>query len=321
MSDAAVPFVSVVVPTHGRAALLKRLLDSLLAQDWPRDRYEIIVVHNHTADGTEEMVAAMAAASPVPIRYFRAAFNRPGPSRQLGAEQARGSVLAFTDDDCRATPGWIAAGAAAVGRGLALVQGQTQPDPDHPRHRLEKTVSVPGPSLFFETCNIFYDAAVFRAVGGFPAEFRNLRSGEDTSLGWEMRAAGHATGFASEALVYHAVFAVSYWAWLREASILMSLPLLAKRYPAFRRHAFLGIFFSPLTASFNAFLLGLLGAGVLSAWCLLACAPYVAIRFTGETRHRGLHVRLARFLFGLPRAAAMWGVLLWHSVKARSILL
>jgi len=257
----------------------------------------------------------------VPIRYFRAAFNRPGPSRQLGAGQARGTVLAFTDDDCRATPGWIAAGAAAVQRGLALVQGQTLPDPEHPRHRLEKTVTVPGPTVFFETCNIFYDAAVFRALGGFPAEFRNLRSGEDTSLGWEIRAAGHPTGFAAEALVYHAVFPVSYWTWLREASILMSLPLVAKRYPGFRRTAFLGVFLSPLTAAFNAFLLGLLGAAFLSAWCGLACLPYVAMRFAGDTRHRHAHVLAARFLLGLPRAAAMWGVLLWNSIKARSILL
>lgn len=59
----------------------------------------------------------------------------------------------------------------------------------------------------------------------------------------------------------------------------------------------------------------------MSAWCLLACMPYVAMRYGGDTRHRGAHILLARFLFGLPRAAAMWGVLLWHSVKARSILL
>jgi glycosyltransferase involved in cell wall biosynthesis len=321
VSDAAVPFVSVVVPTHGRVALLRRLLDSLVAQDWPRDRYEIIVVHNYTPDGTEEMVAEMAAASVVPIRYFRAAFNRPGPSRQLGAGQARGSVLAFTDDDCRATPGWIAAGVAAVQKGFALVQGQTLPDPDHRRHLLEKTVTVTGPSPFFETCNIFYDVTAFRAVGGFPLEFQALRSGEDSSLGWEIRKAGHATGFAPEALAYHAVTRVTYRKWLQEASILTPLPLLAKRYPAIRAHFFMRVFVSRFTAAFDAFVVGVLCAVLLDAFWAVLCLPYMAMRFSDRGRHRAPHILAARFLFGLPRAAAISLVLVVNSIRARRMLI
>jgi glycosyltransferase involved in cell wall biosynthesis len=315
------PFVSVVIPTHGRAALLRNLLGSLLAQDWPRDRYEIIVVHNFTPDGTAEMVAALAADSAVPIRYFRTDFDRPGPSRQYGAEHARGEVLAYTDDDCVATPGWIAAGVAMLRQGYGLVQGRTLPDPRDPRHLLEKTVTVDGPTAFFETCNIFYDAAVFRAVGGFPAEFRNLRSGEDTSLGWAIREAGHATGFAPDALVHHHVFRVTYWKWMREAYIFTSLPLIAKRFPGFRDHLILGVFFSRLTAAFDAFLLGLIGAVAASPWFLLLCLPYTAMRFSDTGRFRGPHVLVARFLFGLPRAAAVAMVLLTASVKARKVLL
>src|SRR5436189_23268 len=92
------PFVSVIVPTHGRAVLLGRLLDSLLTQNWPKNCYEIIVVHNHTDDGTDDLVRNRASSSVVPIQYYRTAFSRPGPSRQFGSERARGSVLAFIDD-------------------------------------------------------------------------------------------------------------------------------------------------------------------------------------------------------------------------------
>lgn len=147
---------------------MSRLLDSLLVQDWPRDRYEIIVVHNFTPDGTEDAVRSRQREGEVQVRYFRTAFGGPGPSRQFGADQARGDVLAFIDDDCVATPAWIGAGVAEIATGFALVQGRTMQHPGQPRRLVEKTVTVEGPTLFFETCNIFYDAAAFRAVGGFP---------------------------------------------------------------------------------------------------------------------------------------------------------
>ncbi len=316
-----VPFVSVIVPTHGRARLAGRLLDSLLAQDWPRDRYEIIVVHNYTDDGTDRAVQDRIDRGLVAIQYHRTNFNGPGPSRQFGADRARGDILAFIDDDCIATPGWIANGVAGISRGYALVQGRTLPNPEQPRRLLEKTVSVTGPTPFFETCNIFYDTAAFRAVGGFPEAFRAQRSGEDTTLGWAVLRAGYRTGFSADALVYHEVFAVSYRAWLRETNITAILPFVARAYPEFRRHLFLGLFVSRLTAAFDAFVLGLGGGILLHPALLLLCAPYLVLRFTDRGRHRMPHILLARLLFALPRQAMTFQYLVVNSIRARSAVL
>lgn len=316
----SLPFVSVIVPTHRRRDLLRRLLDSLLAQDWPKDRYEILVVHNFTDDGTEAMVAEVAAAADVPVLYHRTAFPGPGASRQFGAERARGTILAFIDDDCAATPGWIRAGAAAIGSGLALAQGRTLPRPDQPRRLLEKTVTVTGPTPFFETCNIFYDAAAFRAVGGFPDTFRDFYGGEDTALGWAMRRAGLPTGYAPQALVHHEVFAVSARDWLFQVRILAQWPALARAYPELRRELFLGVFLSPLTAAFDLFALGLAGA-LLHPGLAVLTLPYVALRFLDRGRLRNpLHLA-ARFVFGLPRAALLFWLLARASLRARSVVL
>lgn len=317
----AVPLVSVIVPTHGRAALLARLLDSLAAQDWPADRLEIIVVHNHTVDGTEAVVRARMSASAAPLHYHRTAFSRPGPSRQFGAERARGSVLAFIDDDCIATPGWIAAGVAGLADGLALVQGRTIPHPRQSRRLLEKTVQVEGPTIFFETCNIFYDAAAFRAVGGFPEQFRALRSAEDTSLGWAMREAGFRTGYTAAALVHHEVFAVGVGAWLGAVRVVESIPLVARRYPAIRAQLFAGWFLSPLTAAFNAFALGAIGGSLVHSSLAVACLPYVWLRFTDRGRFSRPHILLVRFVCGLPRASLMAVALIRGSLRARSVVL
>jgi GT2 family glycosyltransferase len=316
----APPFVSVIVPTHRRPVLLERLLRSLIAQDWPRDRFEIIVVHNATPDDTAAMVARIAAVSPVPIAYFATAYSGPGPSRHFGAHQARGDILAFTDDDCEATPGWIAAGAAAIGRGLALVQGRTLPHPGQPRRLLEKTVSVTGPTPYFETCNIFYDAAAFRAVGGFPEDFRERFYGEDTALGWAVRVAGHPTGYAPDALVHHEVFAVSFLDWLLQPRAMRHWPFIVRAYPALRRELFLGYFLSPLTAAFTLFAIGLVGA-VLHPAMLLLALPYLGIRFIDRGRLRNpLHL-VARFVFGLPRAVVLSTTLLVNSIRARTLVL
>ena len=315
------PLVSVIVPTHGRAALLARLLDSLAAQDWPADRIEIIVVHNHTADGTEEMIRARIPASPAALHYHRTSFNRPGPSRQFGAEHAHGTILAFIDDDCIAAPGWLAAGVRALQDGLALVQGRTIPHPGQTRRLLEKTVQVEGPTIFFETCNIFYDAAAFRAVGGFPEAFRALRSAEDTSLGWAMRAAGLPTGYTAAALVHHEVFAVGISEWLRAVNVVEIVPLVARHYPAIRAQLFARYFLSPLTAAFNAFAFGVIGGSLVHSSLAVACLPYVWLRFTDRGRFNRPHVLLARFVCGLPRAALMAAALIRGSWRARSVVL
>jgi glycosyltransferase involved in cell wall biosynthesis len=314
------PFVSVIVPTHGRAALLRQVLDSLVQQDWPKDHYEIIVVHNYSDDGTHEVVQRHSAASVVPIIYFQTDFSRPGPSRQFGSEQARGDVLAFIDDDCTATSGWISAGVSGFAEGFALVQGRTLPRPDQPRRLLEKTISIVSPTPYFETCNIFYSAAVFRSVGGFPEQFRAARSGEDTALGWAIRQAGHASGFSEQALVYHEVFAISYRAWVAETSVLTMLPYLARSYPEFRRHLFLRIFLNRVTAAFDGFVLGLAGGVLLHPVCFLLCLPYVGLRFIDGGRHRKPHILLARLFFALPRQAMMAWHLIANSVRARSMV-
>src|SRR5690242_8878414 len=96
-------FVSVIVPTHGRAVLLRRLLHSLLAQNWPADCFEIIIVDNLADHDTDRVVSSIAATTMISISHHHVSSGSPGSSRQFGAEQARGSVLAFIDDDCEAT--------------------------------------------------------------------------------------------------------------------------------------------------------------------------------------------------------------------------
>jgi glycosyltransferase involved in cell wall biosynthesis len=99
------PRVSVVVPSFRRPDRLAALLDALAAQDVDRGDLEVVVVD----DGSPEPLAptAQAFTDRLDVRVHRQANAGPATARNVGAGLARGSLLAFTDDDCRPRPGWV----------------------------------------------------------------------------------------------------------------------------------------------------------------------------------------------------------------------
>jgi glycosyltransferase involved in cell wall biosynthesis len=99
--------ISVVIGTRNRAPLLRITLEHLRGQDYaPGD--EVIVVDNASSDDTRDVVIGAARHYPVPLTYLRE--DRLGKSAAVnrGVGEARGDVLALTDDDVMAAPDWIA---------------------------------------------------------------------------------------------------------------------------------------------------------------------------------------------------------------------
>ncbi|MBX3716997.1 MAG: glycosyltransferase [Burkholderiales bacterium] len=329
--------VSVVIPTHNRRALLARLLESLERQTLDPSRFEVHIVHNHTPDGTEEMARDWCARQPFRARYYRKNHNGPTRSRAFGAQASVGRFIAFVDDDCVVTPGWLEAGIAAFGPGAAdpgpdprplapggigLVQGRTLPMPGERPRFLTRTIRVERATDYFETCNIFYSRRDFVAVGGFSEDFLDQFSGEDADLGWKMTMRGYRAAFAPGALVHHEVFRVTYRQWLAEPLLLLkNMPYLAKKYPEFRRRLYHRHFFSKESCLFNLFLLGVAITAVNPIAGAVVAAPYLVERYRSGGHVGGAGVRIARVFFGMPRGLAMWWALLKGSIRARTILL
>jgi glycosyltransferase involved in cell wall biosynthesis len=97
------PAVSVVVPTRGRADYLEVTLESLAAQALDAS-YEVIVVDDGSRDATAELLARRPerALRVDPPEGLNAARNR-------GLRESRAPLVAYTDDDVAAPPGWLAA--------------------------------------------------------------------------------------------------------------------------------------------------------------------------------------------------------------------
>jgi len=98
------PNVSVVVPTHNRAAMLQAHLRALAAQTYPRQSSEWIVVCDGCTDDSAR-VAREAGADQVIEQEGRGA----AAARNAGLAASSAPVVAFLDDDIVPTPGWLQA--------------------------------------------------------------------------------------------------------------------------------------------------------------------------------------------------------------------
>jgi glucosyl-dolichyl phosphate glucuronosyltransferase len=102
------PLVSVVVPTRNRADLLSDALGSLVEQDYPADRYEILVVDDGSIDDTPSLVEALAQAQPEPrLSLLRQPARNQNAARNRGVSEAKGELIAFFDDDELAPGDWL----------------------------------------------------------------------------------------------------------------------------------------------------------------------------------------------------------------------
>ncbi len=102
-------FVSIVIPTRNRAKLLKETVDSLLAQDYPANSYEIIVVDDGSTDDTPQKMRAFQAGCDPSVKYVRQPAACANAARNAGIRAARGDLIVLADDDIEAPDDWLRA--------------------------------------------------------------------------------------------------------------------------------------------------------------------------------------------------------------------
>ncbi|MCZ7525077.1 MAG: glycosyltransferase family 2 protein [Acidimicrobiia bacterium] len=85
--------ISVVIPTHDRAALVTRAVTCALSQERPPD--EVVVVDDGSTDGTAELLADFGPE----LRYVRQEHEGAAAARNRGVQEATGDWIAFLDSD------------------------------------------------------------------------------------------------------------------------------------------------------------------------------------------------------------------------------
>jgi GT2 family glycosyltransferase len=258
----AAPDISVVVATRDRRERLAALLDSLAAQTFPSERFEVVVVDDASRDSTPDLLAARQRSGELRLRSLRRdAAGGPAVARNRGWRAARGSLIAFTDDDCEAQPGWLEELCEAARKAPGTVlQGRTEPI-GRERDRIgifTRTIEVAQRGPWFETCNIAYPRSVLERLGGFDEGFPPSPGGEDTDLAWRALEAGAPIAYVPEAVVGHAVNDLGPVGKLRVALRWSDTAWIFGRHPALRRQFHWGVFWKPSHAKLLLAVAGLL---------------------------------------------------------------
>jgi glycosyltransferase involved in cell wall biosynthesis len=219
------PVLSAIVPTRNRAELLPRVLANLAEQQFPPDRWELIVVDDGSTDGTAEVVGRFMKDARMRVALIRQKNAGAGAARNAGAAVARGRRFLFLDDDMIASAALVAEHAGYTEDPSTSVIGRIEPPSSHrdpwmawEDAQLAKLAAAlaagraPGPRDFYSgNCSV--PSALFHAVGGFDV---TLARGEDFQLGFRLADHGGHLAYSQRALSTH-LGAHSYAAWTKNA--------------------------------------------------------------------------------------------------------
>jgi GT2 family glycosyltransferase len=206
------PYFSIVVPTRNRPQQLNACLKTITGLEYPRDRFEVIVVND---GGTEPQKSAVEwRRDGIKATFVTQTHAGPARARNRGAEQAEGSFIAFTDDDCLPAPDFLRRlEAALTANPDSLVGGRTvNALIDNPYsaasqlliHYLYEYYNGPaGQPRFFASNNMALSAERFQAVGGFDTTYiRATAEDREFCDRWLFR--GYRMHYDPRVMVYHA---------------------------------------------------------------------------------------------------------------------
>ncbi|MCC6586330.1 MAG: glycosyltransferase [Bryobacterales bacterium] len=214
-------YFSVVVPTHNRPSELASCLEALAKQEFAG--FEIVVVDDGSSMGDQVEGVVRQFSTSVPIQLYRQSRSGPAAARNFGVSKSQGTYLAFTDDDCRPAPDWLAALAAVFARHpSAAVGGHTVnllTDNSYSAASqvlidyLYRYYNTPGGlARFLTSNNLAAPAAGFRELGGFDSTYMRAAS-EDREFCSRWLQGGLTLLYEPSARVFHAhrLTFKSYW--------------------------------------------------------------------------------------------------------------
>ena len=192
------PFVSIVIPALNEEESIQLCLDAIDNLEYPKDRFEIVVVDNGSIDGT----VSIAKKSNASVHIFPD--TKIGKLRNLGVQNARGDVIAFVDADCIVSNDWLNAALdilsandiGAVGGGIECRKGANWLERAWALDQGEKLCDVTS----LATGSFILRRSDFDEVGGFNDD---LVAGEDTEISQRLLGAGKKLKLYSKCNVVH----------------------------------------------------------------------------------------------------------------------
>ena len=102
------PFVSVIVPAYNDQEGIRKTLESVTEQTYPKESYEVLAVDNNSTDNTRDVIRKFSEQYPQTIKLLvEEQIQGPPAARNRGLEHASGSIIAFIDADMTVEETWL----------------------------------------------------------------------------------------------------------------------------------------------------------------------------------------------------------------------
>jgi cellulose synthase/poly-beta-1,6-N-acetylglucosamine synthase-like glycosyltransferase len=190
-------FITVIIPARNEEKNLPVLLDSLLAQSYPPELFEIMVMDDHSTDETTAIVKKYTNCTLIHLKDF----IPPGEINsykkkaiEIGIQQSKGQLIVTTDADCLVPPNWLQTMAAfyEIHQPKLIVMPVIMNGSSRPLEIFQildfmTLQGITGASVFKKMhsmcngANLAYTRQAFNAVNGFKG-IDSIASGDDMLL-------------------------------------------------------------------------------------------------------------------------------------------
>lgn len=208
-------FYSIIVPSYNRKDEIEELIHSFIPLNFPKNRYELIIVDDGSADGTKALVQKFQQENNIPLKYLSQQNKGPGTARNLGMKHANGDFFIFIDSDCTIDKNWL----KEIDIGLQKTGASAFGGPDNCRNDFPSLLKAINYSMtsFLTTGGIrghrkkklgkFYPRSfnmglsrdLYLKIGGFGS----LRHGQDIEFSNRIIKSGAKVTHIEEAIVFH----------------------------------------------------------------------------------------------------------------------
>jgi succinoglycan biosynthesis protein ExoA len=137
LREAPLPMVSAILPVRNEEGFIVQALSSVLAQDYPADRLEILVADGQSSDHTLAIIDGISALAPGRIRLIDNPDRIVSTGLNAAIDAATGDVIVRVDGHCEIAPDYISRAVDRLSRdGVECVGGRLDTIGETPRARI-----------------------------------------------------------------------------------------------------------------------------------------------------------------------------------------
>ena len=203
------PSVSIIIPVYNDPSGLKETLDCLVAQVFPKDQYEIIVVDNGSTDNTFEIGNKYADQFHDTIQFvLENKVKGSYAGRNRGIAVSRGELLIFLDADVTVGSDYVEkvydkfrnSNIDYLGCNVKMMIKKSSISSRYNfihGFNIENSINNEN---YTPTCNLIVKREVIDKIGNFDSR---LEGGGDFEFGERVTSAGYRLDYAEDIILYH----------------------------------------------------------------------------------------------------------------------